>query len=82
MKVALRSVCVCVCVCVCGCVCVCVGGGGEGGTDAPCLGGHKASPRYIISFSSNAPINVKSAGGQGMGWGFDCLCYSWDRAFD
>ena len=22
-----------------------------------------------------APINVKPAGGQGMGWGFDCLCW-------
>ena len=30
-----------------------------------------------------APINVKPAGGrQGMGWGFDCLCWSWGRAFD
>ena len=31
----------------------------------------------------NAPINVKPAGGsQGMGWGFDCLCWPWGRAFD
>ena len=33
----------------------------------------------------NAPINVKPAGGrggQGTGWGFDCLCFPWDRAFD
>ena len=33
-----------------------------------------------------APINVKPAVGwgmQGMGWGFDCLCWpSWVRAFD
>ena len=33
-----------------------------------------------------APINVKPAGervgGQGMGWGFDCLCCPWTRAFD
>ena len=27
-----------------------------------------------------APINVKPAGGrQGMGWGFDCLCWPWGR---
>ena len=32
----------------------------------------------------NAPINVMPAGGgrQGMGWGFDCLCCPWGRAFD
>ena len=33
----------------------------------------------------NAPINVKPAGeggGQGIGWGFDCLCCPWGRAFD
>ena len=34
-----------------------------------------------------APINVKPARGggggrQGMGWGFDCLCWPWSRAFD
>ena len=30
---------------------------------------------------SNAPINVKPAGGgrQGMGGGFDCLCWPWGR---
>ena len=32
---------------------------------------------------TNAPINVKPAGGrQGMGWGFDRLCWPWGRAFD
>ena len=33
----------------------------------------------------NAPINVMPGGGggrQGMGWGFDCLCCPWGRAFD
>ena len=30
-----------------------------------------------------APINVKPAGkGHGIGWGFDCLCCPWGRAFD
>ena len=30
-----------------------------------------------------APINVKAAGGgQGIVWGFDCLCWPWGRAFD
>ena len=29
-----------------------------------------------------APINVKPARGDGMGWGFDCLCWPWGRAFD
>ena len=39
----------------------------------------------IAYFVDYAPINVKPAGwwgGQGMGWGFDCLCWPWDRAFD
>ena len=34
---------------------------------------------------TNAPINVMPAGGrrrQGMGLGFDCLCWPWGRAFD
>ena len=36
-----------------------------------------------ISFAHNAPINVKPAGGrQGKGWGFDCFCWPWGRAFD
>ena len=32
----------------------------------------------------NAPINVKpeGGGGQGIGWGFDCLCCPGGRAFD
>ena len=33
----------------------------------------------------NALISVKSVGGwrgQGMGWGFDCLCRPWGGAFD
>ena len=30
-----------------------------------------------------APINVKPTGGrQGIGWGFDRLCWPWGRAFD
>ena len=33
--------------------------------------------------SHNTPINVMPAGRrQGMGWGFDCLCWPWCRAFD
>ena len=24
----------------------------------------------------------RRGGGQGMGWGFDCLCWPWGRAFD
>ena len=31
----------------------------------------------IAYFVDYAPINVKPAG-----WGFDCLCWPWDRAFD
>ena len=34
---------------------------------------------------SNAPINLKPAGGgggQGMGWGFYCGCWPGGRAFD
>ena len=35
--------------------------------------------------SSYAPINVKPAevggGGEGIGWGFNCLCCPWGRAF-
>ena len=33
---------------------------------------------------ANAPINVKplGGGGQGMGWGFDCLCWPWGKAFE
>ena len=32
----------------------------------------------------NAPINIMPAGrgGRGMGWGFDCRCWPWDRVFD
>ena len=41
---------------------------------------------FITPLYLNAPINVKpvkGAGGeQGMGWGFDCLCWPWGRAFD
>ena len=38
---------------------------------------------HFGSLAGNAPINVKPAGGrQGMGWGFDCLCWPWGRAFD
>ena len=36
-----------------------------------------------VLFNSNVPINVMPAGGrQGMGWGFDCLCWPWSRAFE
>ena len=49
--------------------------------------------RYWIPPDSNiirigyVPINVKPAEGggggrQGMGWGFDCLCWPGGRAFD
>ena len=31
---------------------------------------------------NNAPINVKPAGAQGIGWEFDCLCWPWGGAFD
>ena len=42
----------------------------------------QTSPLGVELFSY-APINVKPAGGrQGMGWGFDCLCCPWGRAFD
>ena len=35
------------------------------------------------SLIRNAPINVKpEGGGQGIGWGFDCLCCPRGRAFD
>ena len=43
---------------------------------------------YIVQFAvdkTNAPVNVMPAGGrgrQGMGLGFDCLCWPWGRAFD
>ena len=33
-----------------------------------------------------APINVMPEGEEGarqdMGWGFDCFCWPWGRAFD
>ena len=46
----------------------------------PINSGHRE--KFKIPFF-NAPINVKPAGGrQGMGWGFDCLCWPWGRAFD
>ena len=39
----------------------------------------------ILLNQSNAPINIMPAGEggrrQGMGWGFDCLGWSWGRAF-
>ena len=36
-----------------------------------------------VGYKCYAPINVKPAGGgQGMGWGFDCLRCPWGRAFD
>ena len=40
--------------------------------------------RILVGHLYNAPINVMPAGGgrQGMGWGFDCLCCPWGRAFD
>ena len=46
--------------------------------------------QICIFSNNNAPINVKPAGGggggggggQGIGWGFDCLCCPWGRAFD
>ena len=39
-----------------------------------------------MSLGYNAPINVKPAGGwgggsQGIGWGFDCLCWPWGREY-
>ena len=40
---------------------------------------------FICRLKGYAPINVKPAGGggvQGMGWGFDCLCWPRGRAFD
>ena len=39
---------------------------------------------FIMPVWRYAPINVKPAvgGGQGMGWGFDCLCCPRGRAFD
>ena len=41
----------------------------------------------INKMRPNAPINVKPTGKgrgerQGVGWGFDCLCWPWGRAFD
>ena len=42
--------------------------------------------RILVGHLYNAPINVMPAGGgggrQGMGWGFDCVCCPWGRAFD
>ena len=31
--------------------------------------------RHVHGSWRNAPINVMPAGGQGMWWGFDCLCW-------
>ena len=42
-------------------------------------------PRVSNDFKDYASINVKPAGGgggQGVGWGFDCLCCPWCRAFN
>ena len=40
----------------------------------------------MLRSPSNAPINVTPAwgggGGQGMGGGFDCLCWPWGRTFE
>ena len=37
----------------------------------------------VESLMLYAPINGLPAGRrQGMGWGFDCLCWPWGRAFD
>ena len=37
----------------------------------------------LTAHKDYARINVKPAGErQGMGWGFDCLCWPWGRALD
>ena len=40
----------------------------------------------LLVHSGYAPINGmpmgRGGGRQGMGWGFDCLCWPWGRAFD
>ena len=43
----------------------------------------KGFQKLLICILANryVPINVMPVGG-GMGWGFDCLCWPWGRAFD
>ena len=46
----------------------------------------KDNPRLVSSIQMLSYLlctyQCKASGGQGMGWGFDCLCCPWGRAFD
>ena len=48
------------------------------------INGEAGPSQTLKKLNFNAPINIMPAGrgGRGMGWGFDCRCWPWDRAFD